>query len=255
MRLSHADFDMLQEAILEIHECRDCEELLCALPAVLARLVPAEFALVADASPKPETGTIAIDRHWASVGFTYGDFMQRVELYMPVHPFTTHMLTTGDLSALRQSDFLSFQQLCRTGFYSEVQKPLGVRYLLSTLCPGARENTLLSIARRASERDFSERDRTLVNALRPHLMRARERLATRRVGRDGQAPTLEELGLTAREIGVAVWLAAGKTNTEIARILDISARTVEKHVERVLDKLRVENRTAAALIVRDSRRR
>ena len=58
-------------------------------------------------------------------------------------------------------------------------------------------------------------------------------------------------GLTGRESEIAEWVAAGKTNPEIAVILRISARTVEKHVERVLGKLGVENRTAAALMIHD----
>ena len=39
----------------------------------------------------------------------------------------------------------------------------------------------------------------------------------------------------------------GKTNEEIGIILQVSARTVEKHLEHILAKLGVENRTAAAL--------
>ena len=48
---------------------------------------------------------------------------------------------------------------------------------------------------------------------------------------------------------MAAWLARGRTNGEIARILAMQPRTVEKHVERILIKLGVENRTAAAMVV------
>jgi DNA-binding CsgD family transcriptional regulator len=53
--------------------------------------------------------------------------------------------------------------------------------------------------------------------------------------------------LTPKERQVARWLAQAKTNWEIGTILGISTRTVEKHVENLLRKLDVENRTAAAL--------
>jgi DNA-binding CsgD family transcriptional regulator len=56
-------------------------------------------------------------------------------------------------------------------------------------------------------------------------------------------------GLTPREIEVTTWLTQGKSNPEIAIILQMRPRTVEKHVERILDKLGVENRTAAAVLV------
>ena len=41
------------------------------------------------------------------------------------------------------------------------------------------------------------------------------------------------------------WVTAGKTNRDIALILDISPRTVTKHLERIFVKLGVETRTAA----------
>jgi DNA-binding CsgD family transcriptional regulator len=55
-----------------------------------------------------------------------------------------------------------------------------------------------------------------------------------------------ELGLTERESHVLHWIANGKTNREIAEILEMSPRTVNKHLEQIFPKLGVENRTAAA---------
>jgi len=57
---------------------------------------------------------------------------------------------------------------------------------------------------------------------------------------------LGSLGLTARETEVLTWVAQGKTNYEIGVILSACTRTICKHVERILSKLYVENRTAAA---------
>jgi len=57
---------------------------------------------------------------------------------------------------------------------------------------------------------------------------------------------LSSFGLTVREAEVLTWIAQGKTNYEIGVIL--SARTICKHVEHILSKLCVENRTAAAAI-------
>lgn len=59
---------------------------------------------------------------------------------------------------------------------------------------------------------------------------------------------LRELGLTTRETEVLSWLSKGKTNRDIAQILGLSPRTVDKHLEQVYAKLGVENRTAAAAI-------
>lgn len=62
---------------------------------------------------------------------------------------------------------------------------------------------------------------------------------------------LEQLGLSRREIDVVLWLTAGKTNIEIGEILEISPATVKKHLVKIFDKLGVDGRTAAALLVRD----
>lgn len=57
---------------------------------------------------------------------------------------------------------------------------------------------------------------------------------------------LTKLGLTPRQAEVLYWIAQGKTNGEIAIILGSSPRTVEKHVEQLLERLQVENRVVAA---------
>jgi DNA-binding response OmpR family regulator/DNA-binding CsgD family transcriptional regulator len=53
------------------------------------------------------------------------------------------------------------------------------------------------------------------------------------------------LQLTSREAEVLLWLSRGKSNREIGEILDISPRTVNKHLEQVFIKLGVENRASA----------
>ena len=59
---------------------------------------------------------------------------------------------------------------------------------------------------------------------------------------------LREVALTPRETEVLSWLAKGKTNRDIADILGMSPRTVNKHLEHVFEKLGVETRSAAAAI-------
>jgi DNA-binding response OmpR family regulator len=60
-----------------------------------------------------------------------------------------------------------------------------------------------------------------------------------------------KLQLTQRESEVLMWIARGKSNRDIAEILDLSPRTVNKHLEQIYAKLGVENRaSAAALAVR-----
>jgi DNA-binding CsgD family transcriptional regulator len=58
---------------------------------------------------------------------------------------------------------------------------------------------------------------------------------------------IEAFGLTARETEVLTWIARGKSNIDIASILQMHVGTVKKHVEHIFMELGVETRTAAAL--------
>src|SRR3954469_5500868 len=64
-----------------------------------------------------------------------------------------------------------------------------------------------------------------------------------------RAPAYSERprALTKRELEVVEWIAAGKRNREIGKILGCSSRTVQKHVEHILEKLQVETRTAVCV--------
>jgi DNA-binding CsgD family transcriptional regulator len=52
-------------------------------------------------------------------------------------------------------------------------------------------------------------------------------------------------GLTARELEVLRLLVTGRTNAAIAEHLVLSAKTVDRHVSNIFDKLGVSSRTAA----------
>lgn len=67
-------------------------------------------------------------------------------------------------------------------------------------------------------------------------------------GADQANKRLASAALTPRETEVLSWLAKGKTNRDIAEILGMSPRTVNKHLEHVFEKLGVETRAAAAAI-------
>jgi DNA-binding CsgD family transcriptional regulator len=59
---------------------------------------------------------------------------------------------------------------------------------------------------------------------------------------------LASLKLTSREAEVLFWISEGKSNQDIGVILGASTGTICKHVEHILSKLNVENRTAAAVV-------
>lgn len=66
---------------------------------------------------------------------------------------------------------------------------------------------------------------------------------------------LKAIGLTPRQCEVLGWVAHGKRDADIAKILGIAPKTVGKHVEHLLAKLHAENRTAAASLALERLRR
>lgn len=56
-----------------------------------------------------------------------------------------------------------------------------------------------------------------------------------------------KLDLTAREAEVLLWVSRGKTNRDMADILCLSPRTINKHLEQIFAKIGVENRASAAV--------
>jgi DNA-binding CsgD family transcriptional regulator len=65
---------------------------------------------------------------------------------------------------------------------------------------------------------------------------------------------LASLALTPREAEVLFWISQGKSNHDIGIILGAKTGTICKHVEHILGKLNVENRTAAAVVALDTYR-
>jgi DNA-binding CsgD family transcriptional regulator len=114
---------------------------------------------------------------------------------------------------------------------------------------------------------LTERDRWLLDSIRPHLVQAYHNsiafteIQTRRARPDcscgeradaGVAElstdeSIRALGLTKREFEVLCWLAKDKSNGEIARLLKCSLSTVKKHLEHIYEKLDVQTRTAAVM--------
>jgi DNA-binding NarL/FixJ family response regulator len=61
------------------------------------------------------------------------------------------------------------------------------------------------------------------------------------------ATPLIRLGLSPREAEVLLWMAQGKSNSDIATLCGISLGTVKKHANHIFEKLAVEGRATATL--------
>ena len=151
----------------------------------------------------------------------------------------------------RITDLLPASEFHRTPLYNEYYRRIGIEHV--TAVPiYVDQRFLVSFVLNRGAAAFGDRERELLDIVRPHLANL-YRLGVA-IDRAREAPAdaaadITEMPLTPREREVLDWVAAGKTNRDIATILGASPRTVEKHLERIYEKLGVETRTAAVMRV------
>ena len=249
MSLSHRDFDAVQRTILEIYAHRDAKAFRHAVPDILLKVLPAEYFLILDCDVDMSARTVKVTNYSESAVRMNADVIARMERFGFDHPFTQYSMATADPTALKVSDFFTMRQFLNTPLYNEFYRHMGIERVLGIAAPWPFGITTLNAVRRRTERDFTERDRLVLNLLRPHFSQARKNADLRTAAQAAGGRSLQSYNLTPREAEVAQWLARGKTNLEIAIVLRMRPRTVEKHVEKILEKLGVENRTAAAVIL------
>jgi len=149
-----------------------------------------------------------------------------------------HRLRRRELRALKLSDFLTRRQLRKLDFYWYVWKPSGIDDSLRVWLPAPTGRGRVIYLERG-KRNFTERERSLLELLRPSLIKMQARAEQHRHA--DQRPT----PLTARETEILRLIAAGKTTREVATALVVSPHTVRKHIEHILEKLDVRTRSAA----------
>jgi DNA-binding CsgD family transcriptional regulator len=150
------------------------------------------------------------------------------------------------------SDLVSRAAWHRTDLYQE-----GFRQVEQEDCiildVDMRKDCRLSLFSSRSRRGFSMEERAVLAMLGPHVQQVFDRLDAQGKLEKSLEAQANGIGiddrLSARECEVLQWLAQGKSNSEIALLLDIRPATVKKHLANLYAKLGVENRHAAALLV------
>jgi DNA-binding CsgD family transcriptional regulator len=139
---------------------------------------------------------------------------------------------------LRWSDLLTRRAWHALDLYWEVCRPLDGEHELD-LWLATPEGIAGGFGFDSFERDFSERDKLVLDTLRPHLIQLWRNATARR--RESKSLAL----LTRREREILLWVARGKSNREIAAVLYLAPGTIRKHLDNVYDKLGVSNRAGA----------
>lgn len=202
-------------------------------------------------------------RFAAVVGLGPDDDGEDDELYWSVGPcpISDYRSRTGDLCAVTMSDVIDRRHYHELPIFREYFAPAGLDHVIDVGLPAElRHHRSFVLFRETSGGDFSQRDRTVLDLLRPHLCRLEVHAALRRqlsetvraLGGDAASSDLHAQ-LTPREREILELVAQGKTNVEIASQLWVAPSTVKKHLEHIYAKLGVGRRTAAAARLRHAR--
>jgi DNA-binding CsgD family transcriptional regulator len=145
---------------------------------------------------------------------------------------------TGDYTSItRLSDFMSDRELRDSQGYAENLGPRGFLHETMVVWPDGQGRTLRVLFFRSPGRDFDEKDRFMLELLRPHLMAA---YTPSVVAADPVAH------LTPHQRTILRFVADGYTNAQIGRRMNLAEGTVRTHLNRIYRRLDVTSRTAAA---------
>jgi DNA-binding CsgD family transcriptional regulator len=152
----------------------------------------------------------------------------------------------------RISDSLSRAQFRRTALYADYYRRIGIEHVAAVPLH-VDQHYLVSFVLNRSLRDFSDTEVAALDFLRGPIaalyrqVQAMAELRRSQAVSSSGAHDERALALTSREREVLRWVAAGKTDAQIAQLCGASVRTVQKHLQHAYVKLGVENRTAAAM--------
>jgi DNA-binding CsgD family transcriptional regulator len=233
----------------DVYGLLEIEEFRTGLLTALREAMPCDWVSLNEVGSTPEEIFALVepplDPSWHDVWAKHG-----LE-----NPLVVRFSQTRDGRPFRFSDIVSQDELHELALYRELYGPIGLEYQIAFTLP-ARSEQILGVALSRREHDFSDAERELLEIARPHLIQAynnavhHSRLLYAHVnGERLDAPPVAELltrGLTRREAEVVSLAAGGSADREIAHTLQISHRTVQKHLQRAYAKLGVASRVEAA---------
>jgi DNA-binding CsgD family transcriptional regulator len=250
-RLGPSDYQSVLDFVRQIHAIQRMDDFPRRAMAGVSQLIESDMLTYNEIDTRRQRAFM-VQEPAGAIGAAQVATFERLAYQ---HPLINHYARTRESRPRKVSDFLSLTEFRRLDLYQEFFRDVAINYQMAVTIPSSNA-MVIGIALNRARRDFSERDRSVLDLVRPHLVQAYRNIAGRSALRE-RAEAAERLlsstsattlaSLTSREHAVLVLVGDGKTNLQIAGRLSLSPRTVQKHLEHVYDKLGVRTRTAAAM--------
>ena len=254
VRLKSSDCEKLLEVSRALYSRDQTGDLRQYLLASFQSLIPHELGACHWIQPARHQIVAWYEPKRRPLPATHAEFWRLTSTH-PLNP----VLFANPAKAWKLSDVISRRAFHRTELYEVLYRPLALDCEFTAVLPDDRaRDTFFLISLHRHRVDFTERDRTVLNLLLPHVVNARGRLGASPNPPDNPTQSLSDEGIffdwlrrktrwqiSRRESDVLFWLSKGKTNDEIGSILGITGRTAETHALRMYPKIGVENRYSA----------
>jgi DNA-binding CsgD family transcriptional regulator len=194
-RLRHKDFRRLLNCVAEAYAQRDLDSFGLHVLALVPSLVPASYSSYNEFNVRLNRYRYFLDTPNIDLGSPerFWQILQREQ------PLILHHQKTGDGTARKLSDFMPRRRYHETVLYRELFARIGVEYQMAFYLPERPPNNV-AIALIRDRCDFSERDRLVLNLLRPHLFQAYRNAELITHLRVDRAQTIHALEATARGV-------------------------------------------------------
>jgi DNA-binding CsgD family transcriptional regulator len=181
MRLQSEDVVAVLDAVRDVNDVQFENDFPPIATRVVGQLVASDVTSFNEVDPVAGRAVAIMDPATFDIS-AYTEVFQRL---IGEHPLVRYTMETGDGSARKISDFLSLDEFHDTAIYREVYSHLGVEHQMSITLPAVLPHIVaIAVNRSKVGDDFDERDRAMLDMLRPHLAQAyrfareRERLRT-----------------------------------------------------------------------------
>ncbi len=169
------EYELFLDCIRELHSFRDAAALRAwLLETALPKLVPSDWLSYNEVDLANPANTIAILKPDSPERFQ--KLFPRFQELMHQHPLVVRQLHSDNFPVHKISDFLKQDEYRRLELYRDVYRHLGVEYQIAATIK-LEPDRITAIALSRQKEDYTERDRAMLELLRPHLVIAFNHLA------------------------------------------------------------------------------
>ena len=164
--IQHPDWELVNACLLRLYKELDIDSHSRVMLEVINELVPSDSIALQKASMQNPTEFSAVTLPEVH---TTKEQQALIIKYAHQSPFTPYFLATLDPRWKKVTDFIPFDEFQKTEIYRLALSPIGIKHQLFCFL-GVFNGTLHAFVTNRADKEFTERDREVLNLIHPHLL-------------------------------------------------------------------------------------